>query len=34
MTPEDLDMVNNGSWPEAGSVTTENVDMNKITGAP
>ena len=34
MTPEDLDMVNGdtGSWPEPGSVTTENVDMNKITG--
>ena len=31
MTPEDLDMVNTGSWPEAGSVTTENVDMHKIT---
>ena len=32
MTPEDLDMINKGSWPEVGSVSTENVDMNKITG--
>lgn len=32
MTPEDLDMMSTGSWPEPVSVTTENVDMNKITG--
>jgi hypothetical protein len=31
VSPEDLDMVDNGQWPEPGSVTTENVDMNKVT---
>lgn len=32
MTPEDLDMVNEGRWPEQGSVSADVVNMAAITG--
>ena len=32
MTPEDLDMVDKHAWPVPGSLTNEDVDMEKITG--
>ena len=32
MTPEDLDMVDKQAWPVPGSLTNEDVDMEKITG--
>jgi len=31
MTPEDLDMIDVGRWPAKGAVTSETVDMEKIT---
>jgi len=32
MTPEDLDMINTGRWPQPGGVSAEKFSMNAVTG--
>ena len=31
MTPEDLDMINEGRWPRKGAVSTDDVNMDDVT---